>query len=172
MSRTLGRLRPPRARRHGGADGGKRETDAEVPAGSHVRARADPTPIEEWSEAEVTAHLDYYRRLNQALVDSGELVDTTILVGPDRTKVVRGDGVGAPLVTDGPFPEFKEWLAGFQVVEVADEARALEIAALVSAVPGKDGVPTQQPIHVRQVMDDGPADAAEMDDYLSSAQGS
>ena len=43
---------------------------------------------------------------------------------------------------------------------------------LVSAVPGRDGVPTQQPIHVRQVMDDGPADAAEMDDYLSSAQGS
>ncbi len=75
------------------------------------------------------------------------------------------------MVTDGPFPEFKEWLAGFQVIEVADESRALEIAALVSAVPGKDGVPTQQPIHVRQVMDDGPADAAEMDDYLSSAQG-
>ena len=130
------------------------------------------SPMEEWKPEEVTAHLDYYRRLNQALVDSGELVDTTILVGPDRTKVVRGDGVGAPLVTDGPFPEFKEWLAGFQVVEVADEARALEIAALVSAVPGKDGVPTQQPIHVRQVMDDGPADAAEMEDYLASAQGS
>jgi hypothetical protein len=110
--------------------------------------------------------------LNQALVDSGELVDHTILVGPDRTKIVRGDGAGAPVVTDGPFQEFKEWLAGFQIIEVADEARALEIAALVSAVPGKDGVPTQQPIHVRQVMDDGPADAAEMDDYLSSARGS
>ena len=132
----------------------------------------DPTPMEEWSEAEVTAHLDYYRRLNQALLASGELVDHTILVGPDRTRIVRGDGVGAPLVTDGPFPEFKEWLAGFQVIEVADEARALEIAALVSAVPGRDGVPTQQPIHVRRVMDDGPADAAEMGDYLASAQGS
>ena len=132
----------------------------------------DPTPMEEWSEAEVTAHLDYYRRLNQALVASGELVDHTILVGPDRARIVRGDGVGAPLVTDGPFPEFKEWLAGFQVIEVADEARALEIAALVSAVPGRDGVPTQQPIHVRRVMDDGPADAAEMGDYLASAHGS
>jgi hypothetical protein len=132
----------------------------------------DPTPMEEWSEAEVTAHLDYYRRLDQALLASGELVDHTILVGPDRARIVRGDGVGAPLVTDGPFPEFKEWLAGFQVVEVADEARALEIAALVSAVPGRDGVPTQQPIHVRRVMDDGPADAAEMGDYLASAQGS
>ena len=132
---------------------------------------ADPSPMEEWSEAEVTAHLDYYRRLNQALVDSGELVDHTILVGPDRTKIVRGDGAGAPVVTDGPFQEFKEWLAGFQIIEVADEARALEIAALVSAVPGKDGVPTQQPIHVRQLMDDGPADAAEMGDYLATARG-
>ena len=103
----------------------------------------DPTPMEEWSEAEVTAHLDYYRRLNQALVASGELVDHTILVGPDRTRIVRGDGAGAPVVTDGPFQEFKEWLAGFQIIEVADEARALEIAALVSAVPGKGGVPTQ-----------------------------
>ena len=55
---------------------------------------ADPTPLEEWSEAEVTAHLDYYRRLHQALVDSGELVDHTILVGPDQAKIVRGDGPG------------------------------------------------------------------------------
>ena len=129
----------------------------------------DPTPIEEWSEAEVTAHLDYYRRLNQALVDSGELVDTTILVGPDRTKVVRGDGVGAPLVTDGPFPEFKEWLAGFQIVDVESEERALEIAARLSAVPGPGGVATQQPIQVRRVMEDSPSNAAEMEEYLQTA---
>ena len=131
----------------------------------------DPTPMEEWTEAEVTAHLNYYDVLMRQLVASGELVESTILVGPDRAKLVRGDGHGAPTVTDGPFQEFKEWLAGFQVVEVADEARALEIAALISAVPGKDGVPTQQPIHVRQVMEDGPGDAAGMLDYLDSARG-
>ena len=123
---------------------------------------ADDAPMEEWTEAEVTAHLDYYRLLHQQLVASGELVDHAILVGPDRAKVVRGDGSGAPVVTDGPFQEFKEWLAGYQIVEVPDEARALEIAALVSAVPGRHGVPTQQPIHVRQVMEDGPAGADEM----------
>jgi hypothetical protein len=131
----------------------------------------DPTPLEEWTEAEVQGHLDYYSVLHRQLVASGELVDSTILVGPDRAKIVRGDGSGAPVVTDGPFQEFKEWLAGYQIVEVADEARALEIAALVSAVPGRDGVPTQQPVHVRQVMEDGPADAGAMDDYLRDARG-
>ncbi|MBF4768136.1 hypothetical protein ISU10_10185 [Nocardioides agariphilus] len=139
--------------------------------GTTFEPGVDPTPMEEWTEAEVTAHLDYYGVLMRQLVASGELVESTILVGPDRAKLVRGDGAGAPVVTDGPFQEFKEWLAGFQVVEVADEARALEIAALISAVPGKGGVPTQQPIHVRQVMDEGPGDAAGMLDYLDSARG-
>ena len=69
----------------------------------------------------------------------------------------------APVVTDGPFQEFKEWLAGFQIVDVDSEARAIEIAARLSAVPGPGGVPTQQPIQVRQVMDDGAADVAEME---------
>jgi hypothetical protein len=55
-------------------------------------------------------------------------------------------------VTDGPFPESKEVLAGFQVIDVESEARAIEIAARVSAVPGPGGVPLQQPVEVRQVM--------------------
>jgi hypothetical protein len=56
------------------------------------------------------------------------------------------------VLTDGPFPDSKEMLAGFQMVDVETEARAIEIAALVSAVPGPGGVPLQQPIQVRQVM--------------------
>src|SRR5215213_1897402 len=86
------------------------------------------TPMEEWEPEEVEAHLDYYRALNRELVDSGELVQTEILVGPDLAKIVRSDGT-APVVTDGPFQEFKEWLAGFQIVNVPTEERALEIAA-------------------------------------------
>ena len=131
----------------------------------------DRTPLEEWTEAEVTAHLNYYEVLNRELAASGELVDSTILTGPDLAKVVRAGADGSPVVTDGPFQEFKEWLAGYQIIEVADEARALEIAAKVSAVPGRGGVPTGQPIHVRQLMDEGPADAGEMADYLRTAQG-
>ena len=75
------------------------------------------------------------------------------------------------MVTDGPFQEFKEWAAGFQVIDVETEERALEIAALVSAVPGPGGVPLQQPIHVRRVMDDGPSDATEMDTWLEGVGG-
>jgi hypothetical protein len=129
------------------------------------------TPMEEWKPEEITAHLDYYRALSQELIDSGELVESEILTGPDLAKIVTSDGVSAPVVTDGPFQEFKEWLAGYQIVEVESEERAIEIAAKLSAVPGPDGVPTQQPIHMRQVMDRGPSDVAEMEGYLQTAGG-
>jgi hypothetical protein len=128
------------------------------------------TPMEEWKPEEIDAHLDYYRALSQELVDSGELVQTEILAGPDLAKIVTSDGT-ATVVTDGPFQEFKEWVAGYQIVEVDSEERALEIAARLSAVPGPGGVPIQQPIHVRQVMEDAPSDAAEMDGYLQTAGG-
>jgi hypothetical protein len=128
------------------------------------------TPMEEWKPEEIDAHLDYYRALSQELVDSGELVQTEILAGPDVAKIVTSDGT-ATVVTDGPFQEFKEWVAGYQIVEVDSEERALEIAARLSAVPGPDGVPIQQPIQVRQVMENAPSDAAEMDGYLQTAGG-
>jgi hypothetical protein len=139
--------------------------------GTTFEPGADPTPMEEWTEDEVTAHLNYYEVLGRQLRESGELVDSTILTGPDRAKIVRSGPGGEPVVTDGPFQEFKEWLAGYLIVEVPDEARALEIAALVSAVPGRGGVPTAQPTHVRQVMEDGPSGVADMLDYLDSARG-
>ena len=87
------------------------------------------TPMEEWEPEEVTAHLDYYRALHQELVSSGELVQSEVLTGPDLAKIVTSDGLTAPVVTDGPFQEFKEWLAGYQIVDVESEARAIEIAA-------------------------------------------
>jgi hypothetical protein len=86
--------------------------------------------------------------------------------GSNLAKIVTSDGSGAPVVTDGPFQEFKEWLAGYQIVDVESEERAIEIAAKISAVPGPDGVATQQPIQVRQVMDEAPSDVAEMDGFL------
>ena len=128
------------------------------------------TPMEEWKPEEIEAHLDYYRALSKELTESGELVQSEILTGPDLAKIVTSDG-SAPVVTDGPFQEFKEWLAGFQIFDVESEERALEIAARLSAVPGPDGVPTQQPIHVRRVMDDGPSGTDEMREYLETAGG-
>ena len=127
-------------------------------------------PMEAWKPEEVQAHLDYYRALNRQLVESGEQVQSEVLTPPDVAHVVRSDGTSR-VVTDGPFQEFKEWVAGFQVLDVDSEERALEIAALFSAVPGPGGVPLQQPIHVRRIMDDGPSTSDEMREYAQTAGG-
>lgn len=115
-------------------------------------------PMMSWDPADIRAHLAYYEALNNELEESGELVGGAALAWPEATRVVRSDGKSAPLVTDGPYAETKEQLAGYQVIEVDSLERAIEIAARVSAVPGPGGVPTQQPIEVRPVMDDPPVD--------------
>jgi hypothetical protein len=108
-------------------------------------------PMSEWNPDDVTAHIDFLQALNRELVENGELIDGQALVGLEQAKIVRSDG-GAPVLTDGPFAEYKEFLAGYQMVDVDTEARAIEIAARVSAAPGPDGKPLQQPIEVRQIM--------------------
>jgi hypothetical protein len=128
-------------------------------------------PMEDWKPEEITAHLDYYKALHNELVRSGELVQSEVLAGPDLAKIVTSDGLTAPVVTDGPFQEFKEWLAGYQIVDVDSEARAIEIAAKISAVPGPGGIGTQQPIQVRQVMDQAPSDVGEMEAFLEHVGG-
>jgi hypothetical protein len=129
------------------------------------------TPMEEWKPEEITAHLDYYRALHNELVASGELAGSEVLAGPDLAKIVTSDGATAPVVTDGPFQEFKEWLAGYQIVDVESEARAIEIAGKISAVPGPDGVALQQPIQVRQVMESAPRTVTEMEGWLEQVGG-
>jgi hypothetical protein len=125
-------------------------------------------PMSQWEPDEITAHMDYYRLLHDELVASGELVQSEVLTGPELASVVTSDGRGATVVTDGPFQEFKEWLAGFQVVDVESRSRALEIAARLSAVPGPGGLAIQQPIQVREVMDQAPRDTGAMDDWLQT----
>jgi hypothetical protein len=118
----------------------------------------DGVPMLSWDPADIKAHLAYYEALNKELEESGELIGGAALAWPEATKVVRSDGKSASLVTDGPYAETKEQLAGYQLIEVDSLERAIEIAARVSAVPGPGGVPIQQPIEVRQVMDDPPFD--------------
>ncbi|CAM5462499.1 YciI family protein [Streptomyces tanashiensis] len=96
---------------------------------------------------------------NGKLAAAGELVDAQGLAMPDTALIVRADAGGAPLVTDGPFAETKEFLAGWWIVEVPSQQRALEIAAEVSAAPGPGGVPINMPIEVREVMSAPPTEA-------------
>ena len=107
-----------------------------------------------WDPADVKAHIGYYEALNKELEESGELVGGEALAWREAARIVRSDGKSAPVVTDGPYAETKEQLAGFQIVDVDSLERAIEIAARVSAVPGPGGVPIEQPIEVRPVMDD------------------
>jgi hypothetical protein len=106
----------------------------------------------DWDAEDIKTHLDFLRALNQELSERGELIDAQALTGPELAKIVTSDGAGAPVITDGPFPEVKELLAGYQMVDVESLERAIEIAARVSSAPGPGGVPIQQPIEVRQVM--------------------
>jgi hypothetical protein len=128
----------------------------------------DDTPMSQWAPEEIDAHLAYYGALNDELRASGELVGGEILDGPDHAAVVRSDGARTT-VSDGPFAEVSEWIAGYQIVEVASRERALEIAARVSAAPGRGGRPLGQPIQVREVVGEPPSSAAEMDEYLAGA---
>jgi hypothetical protein len=109
-------------------------------------------PMTEWPLEDINAHIEFQQVLNHELSELGELVDAQGLAGPDQAKFVVSDGVGAPVVTDGPYPESKELLAGYRLIDVATLERALAIAAQASAAPGIHGEPIQQPIEVRQVM--------------------
>jgi hypothetical protein len=115
-------------------------------------------PMTEWKPEDVTAHIRFQQTLNEQLTESGELVDAQGLAGPEQATFVVSDGTSAPVITDGPFPESKELLAGYRLVDVETAARAIEIAAQASAAPGPAGVPIRQAIEVRQVMG-APADS-------------
>jgi hypothetical protein len=121
--------------------------------------RIDAAPIHTWEPAEVKAHIQFMRDFNKKLVADGELVDAQGLAGPEDAKVVRATKAGTPEVTDGPFPESKEFLAGYWVIDVESLDRAIEVATAISVAPGPGGVPLNLPIEVRQVMSAPSVDA-------------
>ena len=112
-----------------------------------------------WSPDDLRAHIGFMHQLNKELTESGELVGAEGLAMPNDAKRVRAGKDGGPPVTDGVFPETKEFLAGFWIVEVDNTERAYEIAAKVSSAPGPGGTPMIIPVEVRQVMSAPPVDA-------------
>lgn len=107
--------------------------------------------IELWPPQDVKAHMDFLRHFNKELVEAGEFVRTEGLGGPEQMKIVRARKEGPPVITDGPFPESKEVLAGYWIVDVGTPQRAYEIAARASTAPGPGGVPLNMPIEVHPV---------------------
>jgi len=111
-----------------------------------------------WEPADVKAHMAFQHEFDKSLTDAGELIFAKGLSFPDQARVVRSDG-RATAVTDGPFPESKEFLIGFWVVDCASFERAVEIAGIASAAPGPGGVPLGIPIELRPIMGPPSADA-------------
>jgi hypothetical protein len=109
-------------------------------------------PITEWAPEDLKASGEAMMAIHQELTARGELVGAEGLTEREAAKIVTHDGVGPPVVTDGPFPEAKEFLAGYWLVDVESEERAIEIAARTSAAPGPGGRPTAREIQVRPVM--------------------
>jgi len=105
-----------------------------------------------WPPKDIQAHIQFMLELNKKLAAAGEFVDAQGLAGAEQAKIVRATKSGPPAITDGPFPESKELLAGFWIVDVASEKRAIEIAATASAAPGLGGERMSIPIELRQVM--------------------
>ncbi len=111
--------------------------------------------VPNWPQKDLQAHIAFMIGFNKELRESGELVSAEGLAFPDQAKVVRAGKDGMP-ITDGVFPEGKEFLAGYWIVDVESLERAYAIAARASAAPGPGGAPLNMPIEVRQVMSGPP----------------
>jgi len=111
--------------------------------------RAGVDSYHAWSQEDIEKGMAVLRSINNELSESGEFVTTQGLAEPAEAKVVRGGKNGMP-VTDGIFPESKEFLLGYWIVDVATPERAYAIAGRISAAPGPGGIPTNMPIEVRR----------------------
>jgi hypothetical protein len=114
--------------------------------------------VSTWPPEDLKAHINFMKRFGTDLKDAGQLVGIEGLAAPDQAKLVRARKDGGPEVTDGPFPEAKEFLAGYWIVDVDSPQQAYEIAARASAAPGPGGAPLNLKIEVREVMSAPPVD--------------
>ncbi|MFC7488429.1 YciI family protein [Knoellia sp. CPCC 206453] len=108
-------------------------------------------PMDQWTQQEVTDHINFMGHVAEVLTERGEFVDGQGL-SPEGT-FVRFDGEGKPPVTDGPFAETKDLIAGWMTIDVDSVERAHEVAAFLSSAPGPGGVPLEEWIEVRAFMD-------------------
>ena len=115
-------------------------------------------PMEKWTPAEVDAHIQYMNDFASRLERTGEFVDGQAL-SPEGSWV-RSDGEGRPPVTDGPFAETKDLIAGWMMIDVDSYERAVELAGELSAAPGPGGEPMYEWIDVREIRWERPQTAA------------
>jgi hypothetical protein len=113
--------------------------------------KANFSEYAKWSKKDMDANVAFMRTFNKQLKDEGVYVSAEGLGWPDQAKLVRAGKDGAP-ITDGVFPESKEFLAGYWIIDVESPEQAYKIAARASVAPGPAGVPGNMPIEVRPVL--------------------
>jgi hypothetical protein len=123
-----------------------------------MNVKQGPYHIGEWAPEDVKRMINYMHELNKDLKAKGQFVAAEGLVSPDQARIVKANDDGSPSVTDGPFAESKEFIAGFWMIDVPNAEEAYRIAARASAQPGPGGKPLNMPIEVRQVGSPPPQD--------------
>ena len=114
--------------------------------------------VAKWAPEDLKAHIGFMKQLNRELKNEGALVGAEGLAAPGQARIVRAGKQGKPEVTDGPFAESKEFLAGYWIVDVETPEQAYAIAARASAAPGPEGKPLNVAIEVREVMSAPPVE--------------
>jgi hypothetical protein len=117
-------------------------------------APANDVPMDQWTPAEVDAHMQFMRDFADRLEETGEFVDTQALT--PQGAFVRYDGEGRPPVTDGPFAETKDLIAGWYIIDVESWDRAVQLAGELSAAPGAGGKPIHEWLEVRPFLAGSP----------------
>jgi hypothetical protein len=122
------------------------------------RGKSGDWSVVNWTPDELKAHVGFMVRFNRELRAEGVLVGAEGLASPGQARIVRAGKGGAPEVTDGPFAESKEFLAGYWIVDVESPQQAYAIAGRASGAPGPGGKPLNLPIEVREVMSGPPVE--------------
>jgi hypothetical protein len=117
-------------------------------------AAVNDVPMEKWTQEEISAHVQYMRDFAAKLEATGEFVDGQALA-PEGL-FVRYDGEGRPPLTDGPFAETKDLIAGWMVIDVDSQERAVELAGELSAAPGAGGRPIHEWLELRPFLGEPP----------------
>ena len=121
-----------------------------------MNVKKGPYQMQGWSQDDVKAMMGFMHQFNADLKSTGQFVVAEGLVGPDQARIVTANNDGNPVVTDGPFTESKEFIAGFWIVETKTADEAYQLAAKVSSCPGPGGNPLNMPIEVRQAGESPP----------------
>ena len=117
-------------------------------------AAVNDVPMEQWAPEEITAHIRYMDDFAAKLEETGEFVGGQALSAEGMW--VRYDGEGRPPVTDGPFAETKDLIAGWMIIDVDSQERAVELAAELSAAPGAGGKPIHEWLELRPFLAESP----------------